>query len=675
MNKSPLLVFAFILVLSITGCGASTQGNQKTSVNNESNTVEEADEISSPDAAVEMDVSDMFSGRDYEVGYDASESALIQLNGTTAACGSDAVQISESAITITDGGTYILSGSLDDGMVIVNAKDTDKLQLVLDNVSIHSETFAPIYILEADKVVVTLAEDSENTLSNGGFFTAIDDNNVDGCIFSKQDLSLNGSGSLTVVSPAGHGIVCKDDLVFTSGTYDITAASHGIDANDSVRTTNAELTITSGKDGIHAENSDDASLGFIYIVDGSFHITAEGDGISAGANLLIEDGSFAITSGGGSANAQQHTTDFGGGGGMRGGRGRMNEDSRPEEDSEKAQGEASSGNPPEASSGGPTEALPEGSSEPPTEALPEGSLEPPSETFPKGSSEPPSGALSEASSETLTETDDSVSGDSMKGIKAAADLVVHNGVFVMDTADDSVHSNTSVTISGGNFEIASGDDAVHADETLAVTAGTIHVTESYEGLEGLYVDISGGNITISASDDGINAAGGTDQSGMGGHRGGDSFGGGKGGSNSSGSGSIHISDGTITVYASGDGLDANGTLEISGGMVTVSCPVSGDTSVLDYDVSGEITGGVFIGTGAARMAQTLQSATQGVIDINESAQFDGGKITLTDKNGNEILSYEADQSFDFAVFSSPDLVKGETYTVTVGASSQEYTAS
>ena len=131
-----------------------------------------------------------------------------------------------------------------------------------------------MYILSADKVFVTLAENTENTLSNGGTFTAIDDNNIDAVLFSKQDLTLNGLGSLKITSPAGHGIVCKDDLVLTGGTYNVTSASHGFDANDSVRIANASITIDAGKDGIHAENADDTWLGFVYALSGSVNIEA-----------------------------------------------------------------------------------------------------------------------------------------------------------------------------------------------------------------------------------------------------------------------------------------------------------------------------------------------------------------------------------------------------------------
>lgn len=140
---------------------------------------------------------------------------------------------------------------------------------------------------------ITTASGSENTLANGGEYVAIDENNIDAVIFSKSDLTLNGAGTLTINAAAGHGVVSKDDLLLTSGTYEITAASQGL----------------SGKDGIHAENTDDTSLGFLYISGGTFIITADGDGISASAYLQIENGSFTITTGEGSASVTM-TTDI-----------------------------------------------------------------------------------------------------------------------------------------------------------------------------------------------------------------------------------------------------------------------------------------------------------------------------------------------------------------------------
>lgn len=623
----PLLL---ILVLVLSGCGdkasqteqeSSTTGSSGTEDNTSNNSSVENNALDSStsdnsdnDTTVEVTFaesdSDMFTDRDYEVGYDESESVIIQMDGDSATSSSDSVKISGTTITITEEATYIISGTLDDGMIIVNAGEKDKLQLVLNGVTINSETSAPLYILEADKVFVTLAADTTNTLSNGGNFTAIDDNNIDAAVFSKQDLTFNGSGSLTVTSPAGHGIVSKDDLVFTSGTYIVNSASHGLDANDSVRIANADITIDAGKDGIHAENSDDTTLGFVYVSSGSLDISAQGDGISAEAFMQIEGGSYDIVSGGGSVNASKQTSDswggfMGGGGGHRG----QNQDM----------------------------------------FSPEGSQ----------------------MSGTTETTDDSST--SIKGIKATGSVLINNGTFTIDSADDAVHSNASITINGGEFEIASGDDGVHADETLTITSGIINITESYEGLEALYIEIIGGDISLVTSDDGLNAAGGTDSSGFGGMRGNDMFGGGMGGTSSNGS--IVISGGTLYINASGDGIDANGTLTISGGYTTVCGPTNGDTATLDYDISGIITGGTFIGTGASGMAQTFSDSEQGVIAVSVGNQSAGTKITLTDANGNTIISYAPEISFAVVILSSPDIVIGEMYTITVGEASGEFAAS
>lgn len=586
MKKHSLLCLLLAAALLVSGCGNHESGTEQTA-----------------NASTQVDSADMFSDRDYEVGYAESESAIITLNGDSAACSSNAVQISGSTITIIDEGTYILSGTLNDGMIIVNSEKTDKTQLVLDGVTIHSETSASIYILQSDKVFITLAPDSVNTLSNGGTFTAIDENNIDGVIFSKEDVTFNGSGTLTITSPAGHGIVSKDSLTITSGTYDISSASHALAGKDDVCIANATVTITSGKDGIHAENADDTEKGFVYIESGSFEISAEGDGISASAYMQIQGGSFHIISGGGSVNAATQTSDSWGNF-MGGGR------------------------------------------------------------HPGGNRGGPMGGT------TSTDTEDDST--SIKGIKAAADLVIHGGTFTIDSADDAVHSNTNITVGGGTFEIASGDDGFHADETLTVTSGTINITESYEGLEGLHIHISGGDITLIASDDGLNAAGGTDQSGFGGHRMNDRFGGGMGGSASNGS--ILISGGTIHITASGDGIDANGTLTISGGFTTVCGPTMGDTATLDYDTSAIITGGTFIGTGASNMAQTFSDSEQGVIAVSVGNQSAGTKITLTDSNGNVVISHTPDLSFGVVILSSPDVIKGETYTITVGSASGDFAA-
>ena len=584
------LVGTFLL----SGCGKAPESEEPSNG---------ATTMTTGGTATTIGSSDMFTDRDQRDTYEESGAAHITLNGTSASCASNAVNISGTTVTITDEGTYILSGTLQDGMIVVNADENDKPQLILNGVSVTSSASAALYILEADKVVVTLAADSTNTLANGGAFTAVDDNNIDGAIFSKQDLTFNGSGSLTVTSPAGHGIVCKDDLVFTGGTYTVTAASHGMDVNDSIRLADSAMTIDAGKDGFHAENSDDETLGFVYMSSGTYTIEAEGDGISGGAFVQIEGGAVDILSGGGSANAQKQTSDnwggFGGGfgGGMR-----------------------------------------------------------------------PGGRSAET-----TATVSSEDSTSIKGIKSSGNLVVSGGTITIDSADDAIHSNASITVNGGTFDLSTGDDGFHADDTLTINAGTITIHECYEGLEALHVKVTGGDIDLKASDDGINAAGGTDSSGTGGARpGGDRFG---GMSSSSSNGSITISGGNLYIHSSGDGFDANGTLTISGGYTVVVGPTQGDTATLDYDVSGVITGGTFIGTGASGMAQTFSDSEQGVIAVSVGHQSAGTRITLKDKSGTVLISHEPELDFAVVILSSPDIKTGESYTVGVGSLSESFKAS
>lgn len=644
---STLLCISLILTM-VAGCSENSSGidifagDSNTNLNAESSVTAEEDaeaettneaeteaadgaaETSDNAAAETADFSqseeDMFTDRDYDSSYNENESIRIQLNGTSASASSDSVIISGTTITITEEATYIISGALNDGMIIVEADDTAKLQIVLNGVNINSENAAALYVLSADKVFVTLADGTENVLSNGGAFEAIDENNIDGAIYSRQDLTFNGSGKLTVTSPAGHGIVCKDDLVFTGGTYVVSSASHGMDVNDSVRIAESSITVEAGKDGIHAENTDDASLGFVYILSGTMDIEAEGDGISAGAYLQVQDGTIDLLVGGGHENgASQSSSSYGGFKGS--GKSRQSSDMNPVENN----------------SAGAMQ------------------LKTRSNIMPSEENNSSSESSGEESS------------TSMKGLKAVSGILISNGRITIDSADDSIHSNTSVIINGGTFEIASGDDAVHADDTLTITDCDMNISKSYEGLEAQNLYVKGGTIVLYSTDDGLNASGGTDASGTTGGRDG-MFGGGK---QSSGNGVMEISGGNLTIYASGDGLDSNGTLTISDGYIYVANPTSGDTSIIDADVSPVITGGTFISTGSTTMmAQTFaSSSTQGVISSTTGTQSPGSVVTVKDSKGNSVISYEVEYSCAMVIISSPDIVKGDTYTLTIGSTS------
>ena len=594
------------LVSLLSGCGETAKTGTPT----------ESREPTTPTAAAEVDFSkneeDMFTNRDKKNDYDESKAVTIDLQGTTAAASSDSVKISGSRITITEEATYVVSGELTDGMLIVNAPDTAKLQIVLKGANITSKTSAALYVLEADKVFLTLADGTDNALANGGEFVPVDDNSIDAPLFSKQDLTLNGTGALTVTSPAGHGIVCKDDLVITDGRFTVNAASHGLDANDSIRIAKATLHIDAGKDAIHAENTEDAALGFVYIASGTIQAEAEGDGIAAGAYMQIADGTIELLVGGGAENGTKASSgSYGGfmGGGHGGGR---------------------------------------------------------------------PGGMGPGNTQTTGTEENSTS---LKGLKAANGMLISGGNITINSADDAIHSDISLTINGGIFTIASGDDAIHAEDTLTVTAGNIDISESYEGLEALHIDVQSGDIKLVASDDGLNAAGGTDQSGTtggrdgmfgggpGGMGGGRPGGGGFGGMSGNSNGSIKVSGGNLYINSSGDGMDANGTLEISGGYTVVVGPTQGDTATLDYDTSGIITGGTFIGTGASGMAQTFSDSKQGVVAVSVGNQSAGTQIILKDKNGNTVLEHTPELNFAVVILSSPELTKGETYTITIGADS------
>ena len=208
---------------------------------------------------------------------------------------SDAVTLSASdgeTIRITEAGSYVLTGTASDCTVYVEAGDDDKVQLVLQDLHITNSDFPCIYVYNADKVFITTAEDSSLTV-NGTFRT---DGNIrtDGAVFCRTDLVMNGTAELTIQS-TDNGVVCKDDLKITGGTYTVTANSKAFEANDSIRIMDGIFVLRAGTDGLHAENSDDDSKGYIYIGGGELTITCGDDGLHATSVLQIDDGTLTIS--------------------------------------------------------------------------------------------------------------------------------------------------------------------------------------------------------------------------------------------------------------------------------------------------------------------------------------------------------------------------------------------
>mgnify|MGYP003252561534 CR=1 FL=1 len=316
MKKKILAVtIATALIVScFTSCGNNTSSDSQasqaeSSTNVSADSTSSATDISSAsdsktsdsgsDSDKQLTADDMFSDRDLSGDY--SECTDITLSDSTASCSDSSVTVADGSVTITKAGTYKFSGTFT-GQIVVNAGDSDKVQLVLDNASITKEGSAALYIINADKVFVTTVKGTENTLSSTGEFASSDDaTNVDGAIFSKSDITFNGSGTLNVKCESKHGIVTKDDLKITGGTYNITSASQGLSGKDSVRIAGGNITVTSGTDGIHSENTDDTEKGYVYISGGTLNITSGKDCIDASGTVDIKDGAFTFKAGGGSS--------------------------------------------------------------------------------------------------------------------------------------------------------------------------------------------------------------------------------------------------------------------------------------------------------------------------------------------------------------------------------------
>lgn len=626
-KKAGAFALALSLFLLSVACSSAPNGEQppkdvpggNSAVGGSSAVAGDSTPQTEIDTSFEQKSEEMFTERDLRREYD--EGVLISLEGDRARCESTDVRIDGSTVTLSAEGSYTLRGTWN-GCIVVNAPDAAKLQIVLDGVTMVNPNGAAICILQCDKVFLLTAPGSVNTLTCEAAFGTLDGKNVDGAIFSKQDLTLGGEGTLTVIS-AAHGIVGKDDIAITGGTYTVTAASHGIEANDSVRVTEATLTVTAGKDALHIENTDDDTRGFFYMESGVLTATTGGDGIDAGAYIHMTGGTVSLTTGGGYTNGEEHATDMG---------------DRP------------------------------------------GRWE---DFF--------------SSSESATTV-------SAKGIKADGTLLIAGGTFTLDCADDAIHSNTAVVVRGGTMTLATGDDGIHADEALLVSGGTVVITASYEGLEALHIEICGGDISMQCTDDGINAAGSSD-SNSNGRLGGGNFGrpdgkpddmpggmpngrpdGGEGfpgnmggmghmGGMEDSNGTILISGGSIYIQASGDGIDANGTLTICGGLVVVCGPTQGDTAVLDYDKTGVITGGTFVGTGANNgMAQTFSDAEQGLITLRVDHQSADTPIRLCDSEGNVLISIQPAMPFALVIISTPEMVKGQSYMIDIGGKTETVVA-
>lgn len=281
-------ISAILLVsLAAAGCSTALPAETSASTTYSTTTLEEssahAQESTTESTivnATDLGASEWFSSRDLEQTVDLSAATSLALQSGT-------------DLAISSEGVYLLSGTANDVTIVIDAAADAKVQIVLDGATITNENAPVLYVKAADKVFVTTTA-SQNSLEVTGTYVADGETNLDAVIYSKADLTLNGTGTLDLVSAKGNGITSKDDLVITGGVYTITAEADGLEANDAILISNGTLGIESGKDALHSENAEDPSLGYIVMQNGTLNITAADDAIRGNSFVQIDGGTIEI---------------------------------------------------------------------------------------------------------------------------------------------------------------------------------------------------------------------------------------------------------------------------------------------------------------------------------------------------------------------------------------------
>lgn len=637
-----------LMVASLTACSSSKSSTSSTNTQGSATTALQASNIST-------DYKDVFTDRDLDSSYDESSSVKIDLSNPKSTNG---VSIESDKIVIKSEGTYVISGNTTKYQVVVEADDTSKVQIVLNNANITMSNRPAIYVKSGDKVFVTIKDGTKNSLKTTGDFTTDGDTNTDAVIFSKSDMTINGNGELDIDSTRKNGVTSKDDLKITGGKIKISAENHGIEGKDSVAITKANINIISGQDGINSdydssnsESTDNATdksatdksssnskssdkkastisekgssseessnatksstkpdKGYVYIMDGEISIEAGDDGIHSEKNVVIDGGNIDIS-----------------------------------KSNEGIEGEKIYIN------GGNTNV--------------------------------------KSSDDGLNATSSTTSSDSLNGSGKSGNGSAINGKSVDSNSSDNKNgTNSSPDTTSGATKTVEKGGVESAD--LVSNAEVNTDTENGSGINKYSVELASSSKSTDTSQNGqdnqnipTDMPDGMRQRGKGmrpqmngdmtppdGKMGGNKMGGGSMENNPNAL--ISINGGKVTIDAEGDGIDSNGSLEITGGEVYVNGPESRGNGALDYNGDAKITGGTLVALGSGGMDQNMgDSSTQGSMLVSQSGSA-GTKVVLKDSDGNEILSYTATKSFNSIVISSPKIKKGETYTLTVGSNSQ-----
>ena len=606
MKKLIAILVTGILAFTLTACSGVTGDSESSTPAGAGQTANTSVTATNTNSIVTADPETAdYDDDDLEDEWEESAAKLIKLGNNTITATGEGVTVDGSRATINAAGVYVVSGTLDDGQIAVNTNDEEVVRLILKGAAITCSTSAPIYIMQAEKTIITLAEGTENSVTDGSSYILEDaeSDEPNAAIFSKDDLTFNGQGSLSVQANYNNGIASKDELKIIDGNISVTAVNDGIKGRDDIAVKGGTITINAGGDGMQSNNDEDTEKGFVVIDGGTINITAGLDGIQAETDLAVNDGEITITTGGG---ASQATTTQNGGA--------------------------------------------------------------------------PQGMQSDA--------DNSDSGDSAKGLKANVDLVIEGGSITINSLDDALHSNGTMVVDGGDLNLTAGDDGIHADSQIAVNGGYITITKCYEGIESTVIVINSGNIDLVSNDDGFNATGGTGsttstQAGSGTTGGANSatstagnnaaLKGPPGGNFAEGSSNnyLYIHGGYVSIKSNGDGLDANGPIEMTGGTVVINGPTNGGNGSLDYYTSFNMSGGYLVAAGSSGMAQSpsASSSQYSVMVTFSSAQTAGTLVHIESEDGEEILTMAPTTNYQTVVVCSPELENGKTYNVYLGGSS------
>ena len=610
---------------SVNAESARTESTGETSADNADTTSESTDSENAMESAsdinfdlelTESTIDTEFTDREKSGSYKVSEAVKITLNKTTATVSGSGAKADGSTITITEEGVYVVSGTLEDGQIIVDASDSDKVQIVLDGVHINCETNAAIYVREADKVFITLAENSSNTLGGGNEYTQIDDNTVDGVIFSKSDLVCNGTGSLTIEADYKHGIVSKDDLVITGGTYKIAAADNGITAKDQIKILDGSFDIDAANSAVKAKNTDDTELGNIYIAGGIFTIEAEQDGFHATGSIVVDDGTITVNSGDDGFHADLDTVIHSGTilveksyEGLEGKRVVVNGGDITINASDDGINAANSGD--------------DGAN----------AINPGANAAGSGDDDSNAASSNDDSSAVVNSGDDgSISGaaDGKEPPQMPPDT--ENGSDMQPSQDFDPENAPSDGNAPQDFDPgnAPSDGNAPQDFDPGNAPSDGDAPQKMQGGPG-----GGGNSELY----------------------------------------IKITGGTLTVSADGDGLDSNGGLLVTGGTTIVYGPTSDGDSALDYDGSAIVSGGILAAIGSAGMVESFDEAsTQPVITYYcTETQSADTTITLTDSDGSALFTVTPEKAYASIVLTCPEMKLDATYTLAAGTDNEEIT--